>query len=88
MGLFAMMKRDQNSGNTVAFGEKILLSIDKCSFGIYLIHMIFVRLTMKEMGFDPFDYGAFGFIAAAAVYFAASFAIAYGLRKFRLFNFL
>lgn len=66
----------------------IINSIDRCSFGIYLIHMIFVRLTMKELGFDPFDYGAFGFIAAAAVYFAASFAITYVLKKFRAFSFL
>ena len=66
----------------------IINSIDRCSFGIYLIHMIFVRLTMKEMGFDPFDYGAPGFILAAAVYFAASFAITFVLKKSRLFSFL
>ena len=66
----------------------IINSIDRCSFGIYLIHMIFVRLTMKEMGFDPFDYGAPGFILAAIVYFAASFAITFVLKKSRLFSFL
>lgn len=66
----------------------LIENIDRCSFGIYLIHMIFVRLTMKELGFDPFDYGAAGFILAAAVFFAASFAITYGLKKFRVFSFL
>lgn len=80
--VFSLMLRIKRSAG------KLIENIDRCSFGIYLIHMIFVRLTMKEMGFDPFDYGAFGFIAAAAVYFAASFAITYGLKKFRLFNFL
>ena len=50
--------------------------------------MIFIRLTMKELGFDPFDYGIAAFFAAAAVYFAASFAITYGLKRFRLFSFL
>ena len=67
---------------------KLIENIDRCSFGIYLIHMIFIRLTMKELGFDPFDYGIFAFFAAAAVYFAVSFAITYGLKKFRLFSFL
>ena len=57
MGLFAMMKRDQNSGNTVAFGEKILLSIDKCSFGIYLIHMIFLRLVLRYWEVNPYAFG-------------------------------
>ena len=67
---------------------RLVENIDRCSFGIYLIHMIFVRLTMKEMGFNPFDYGAAGFIIAAIVYFAASFAITYGLKKIKIFNFL
>ena len=66
----------------------LIESIDRCSFGIYLIHMIFVRLTMNELGFNPFDYGPAGFLIAAAVYFAASFAVTYGLKKFRLFSFL
>ena len=66
----------------------IINNIDRCSFGIYLTHMIFVRITMKELGFDPFDYGVFGFIGAAAVFFAASFVITYVLKKSRLFAFL
>ena len=67
---------------------RLIESIDRCSFGIYLIHMIFVRLTMNELGFNPFDYGPAGFLIAAAVYFAASFAVTYGLKKFRVFSFL
>ena len=67
---------------------KLIANINRCSFGIYLIHMIFIRLTMKELGFNPYDYGAAGFIAAAIVFFAASFAITYVLKKFRLFSFL
>lgn len=66
----------------------LIASIDKCTFGIYLIHMIFVRLTMKELGFDPFDYGAAGFIAAAVIYFAVSYAITYLLKMSRVFSFL
>ncbi len=36
---------------------KILIEIDKCSFGIYLIHMIFVRLFLRYMGFNPYKNG-------------------------------
>ena len=67
---------------------RLIENIDRCSFGIYLIHMIFIRLTMKELGFDPFDYGPAGFIGAAIVFFAASFAITCVLKKFRIFSFL
>lgn len=68
--------------------DGIISRVDCCTFGIYLIHMIFVRLSMKELGFNPFDYGAAGFLAAAAVFFAASFAITYVLKKSRVFSFL
>ena len=61
---------------------------DRCSFGIYLIHMIFIRLTMKEMGLDLFAYGPAAFAAASAVYFIAAFAVTYLLKKFRVFSFL
>ena len=57
MGLFALLKRDQNSEDSVTFGKKILLSIDKCSFGIYLIHMIFIRLVLRYWEVNPFSYG-------------------------------
>ena len=67
---------------------RLIENIDRCSFGIYLIHMIFIRLTMKELGFDPFDYGAAGFLIAATVYFAASLAVTHVLKRYRVFSFL
>lgn len=79
---FSMMlgiKRDANG---------FVSSVDRCSFGIYLIHMIFVRLSMSELGFDPFDYGAAAFILMAAVFFLASYAITFALKKLKLFSFL
>lgn len=33
---------------------KIFLEIDRCSFGIYLIHMIFVRLTLRYWQINPY----------------------------------
>jgi surface polysaccharide O-acyltransferase-like enzyme len=56
-------------------------SADKCSFGIYLIHMIFVRLSMSEMGIDPFSYGPFGFIFLSAVFFLAAYGTAWVVKR-------
>lgn len=36
------------------FLGKIFLEIDRCSFGIYLIHMIFVRLVLRYWRMDPY----------------------------------
>lgn len=36
------------------FFGRILLEIDRCSFGIYLIHMIFVRLVLRYWQVNPF----------------------------------
>ena len=60
---------------------KWIQSLDECSFGIYLIHMIFIRLTMKEMGFNPFDFGPFAFLPMAILFFALSYAVALPIKK-------
>ena len=54
MGLFAFLKKDNGSDENTSFGEKILLSIDRCSFGIYLIHMVFIRLVLRYWEVNPF----------------------------------
>ena len=58
-----------------------LRSLDECSFGIYVIHMIFVRLTMKWLGFDPYSYGPAMFILMVIGFFFVSYAITWVLRK-------
>ena len=60
----------------------LIRSADKCTFGIYLIHMIFVRITMSELGVDPFSYGPFGFIFLSAIFFLAAYAVAWTIRNF------
>jgi hypothetical protein len=45
-------------------------------------------LRMKELGFNPYDFGAAGFVLAAILFFALSFAITYVLKKLRIFSFL
>ncbi len=62
--------------------ENWLLSMDECTFGIYLIHMIFVRLTMKELGFNPFDFGPFAFIPMALIFFFASYGVTWIIKRF------
>ena len=57
MGLFALLKREQSSEDKGSFGTKILLSIDKCSFGIYLVHMIFIRLVLRYWEVNPYASG-------------------------------
>ena len=60
----------------------IIKSADKCTFGIYLIHMIFVRICMSELGINPFSYGPFGFIFLAAVFFLAAYGLAWTIKRF------
>ena len=62
--------------------EGLLLAMDQCSFGIYLIHMIFVMIVMKVLMVDPYAYGgALLFIAMTGAFFALSFAVTFVLRK-------
>ena len=59
-----------------------IVSIDKCSFGIYLIHMMFVRLVMKHWLVNPYDFGGpLLFIMMTIVFFAVSYGIVWLLRK-------
>lgn len=37
--------------------EFVLCQIDKCSFGIYLIHMIFLKVIMVYFKWDPYTHG-------------------------------
>ena len=68
--------------------EGIIDDIDRCSFGIYLIHMLFIRLTINRLGFDPFALGTASFIALAMVFFLLSYVVTYELKKLRIFDFL
>ena len=66
----------------------LIEDLDRCTFGVYLIHMIFIRLLMREYGFDPFDLGAVCFVELAIVFFFISASITYVLKKIRIFDFL
>lgn len=41
----------------ISFLRRILLAIDANSFGIYLVHLMFIRGMLKRVGLNPFEYG-------------------------------
>lgn len=61
VGIFSLARGDKN--RMVPDREqkkphiigKVFLEIDRCSFGIYLIHMIFVRLTLRYWAINPYS---------------------------------
>ncbi len=61
--------------------DAIVNSIDKCTFGIYLIHMIGIRAVMKWQNVNPYEYGPFFFIALAIILFFISYFVTLALRK-------
>lgn len=67
--------------------SRFLTNIDRHSFGVYLIHMAYIRLLYKHLHFDPFSIGAVPGVLAVAL---AAFVLAYGtewvLRKLPLFK--
>ena len=60
---------------------KFIRTLDDCTFGIYVIHMIGIHLIMKWLGWNPYMYGPFAFLMMAIVLFAASFPLVWLIRK-------
>ncbi len=64
-----------------AKADAFIKTIDACTFGIYLIHMIGIHAIMKWAGFDPYGYGPFAFPLITALLFMVSLAITWVIRK-------
>lgn len=61
---------------------KFVLEIDKCSFGIYLLHMIFVRGILKHTKLHPYGAGSpFVLIGLTLGIFFVSFILTWILKK-------
>lgn len=60
---------------------RFVRTVDDCTFGIYIIHMIGIHLVMKWMGWNPYMYGPFAFLMLAIILFAASFVLTWLIRK-------
>lgn len=85
VGIFMSMDRIKNIGSKA--GRMLLDKIDRCSFGIYLIHMIFVRAILRYAEFDPYEGNAvLNFIGLTVIIFIVSYAVTWILKKFPLFR--
>lgn len=74
-GVFSLIKDLKEESATIS---KTVLAVDRCSFGIYLIHMVFIRLILRYMKINLFDYPiVLSFTVAVAVIFLITFGIVY-----------
>ena len=60
---------------------RLVRTVDDCTFGIYIIHMIGIHMIMKWMGWNPYLYGPFAFLMMAVLLFAGSFVLTWLIRK-------
>ena len=61
--------------------HRFLLEFDSCSFGIYLIHIIFIKAFTQVLGFNPYIYGAAGFVGLIFIVLILSFVCTWILLK-------
>ncbi len=76
LGFFAMV-----FGTDTDKKSRLIAFLDEHSFGIYLIHMIFLRLILRYMKVNPYINGIPVFIAVAAFAYAASLLVCFLLRR-------
>lgn len=85
VGLFSLMKNMKES--ILAPLKYILTKIDEYSFGIYLVHMIFVRLILRYMQFNPYKNGGIiAFLGVLLIVFSLSYIIVWILKKLPFIN--
>jgi len=61
--------------------NKVLKVMDECSFGIYLVHMIFIKWFFTYLGFNPFSHGQIlGIIVSSVLLYLVSLATVWLLR--------
>ena len=83
--LFDSSKRLTTASSAESSKTRFLLTVDQCTFGIYLIHMIFIRFVFKFLGFDPYSLGgaacAAVFLALTILYFCIAGMITWVVRQ-------
>ena len=61
---------------------KLVEVVDECSFGIYILHMVIVRLVLRYWKFNPYEgISIIRFIGLLIITFAVSFGVTWCLRK-------
>ena len=74
IGVFGYLRKTQNKHIPVL--DTIAVEIDKCSFGIYLIHMVIDRYVFLVLKFNPFNNGGtIAVIGVCIVTLAVSYVI-------------
>ena len=63
--------------------KNIFTFLDDNGLGIYLIHMIFIRLTLRYMKINPYKTGFPGFLALVVINLIISCIIAWALKKIK-----
>lgn len=78
-GIFAFAA-GSNSGRKT-FIDRIFSEIDRCSFGIYLIHMLFLKLAVVVFGWNPIAHGGTAMVLLLTVgVFLASYVSTFLLK--------
>ena len=73
VSLFILMYKNETSEKS-GFFSKLITVFDRNSFGIYLIHMIFLRLFLRHMQINPY-----GTLYMFAVVYFATLVISFGI---------
>ena len=61
---------------------RILQEVDRCCFGIYLVHLIFLRLFLRYWKWNPYaDHAVLRMAGVALLSFAASLLVSFLLKK-------
>lgn len=80
-GMFALLRPADPEEKGDSLIRKLLLKIDGCSFGIYLIHMIFLRLILRYYQFDPYEYGIWMIPVLCLAVFAVTWLTTWIVKK-------
>ncbi len=77
----------QSKTDSASLAGKALISIDRHSFGVYLIHMAYIRLLYKHLHFDPFAMPpALGVLIVVAFAFVLAYVTDMVMKKLPLFK--
>ncbi|MCQ2513374.1 MAG: acyltransferase, partial [Lachnospiraceae bacterium] len=72
-------KKEKNEKKENWF-KKLILSFDKCTFGVYLVHMFLARFVLRYMGLNPYD-SIPAFIGLILATIVVSYLVVWLLRK-------
>ena len=83
LGVFSLFYSFRNAKSGVLF--KIIRQVDICSFGIYLVHIIPIKVFMVKLGLDPYKYGGvFGVLWFSLAVLVISFAAVWLFKRILL----